>query len=158
MTPLPEPLSQVYDYDPLNRLLTASEGSNWSQTYDYCSNPFGNRAVAPGSTILSVGLTPQICTAFDPATNRLTNSAYDNAGNLTTDATSRTMTYDGENRQTSFTTPGQPIVYYSYDGEGRRVKKTEGGLLGSLLQSTQPRDHRRPAERSADHLGMVAPT
>ena len=51
-------LSQSYGYDPLNRLLTASEGSNWSQTYDYCSNQFGNRAVTPGSTILAAGLTP----------------------------------------------------------------------------------------------------
>jgi RHS repeat-associated protein len=49
-------------------------------------------------------------------------SVYDGAGNQTADAQSRTFTYDAESRQTTFNgTVGQ----YFYDGDGRRVKKTD---------------------------------
>src|SRR5262249_50377044 len=36
-------MSQTYGYDALNRLISASEGSTWSQTYAY--DRYGNRAV-----------------------------------------------------------------------------------------------------------------
>jgi len=49
-------------------------------------------------------------------------SGYDGSGNQTSDAQSRTFTYDAENRQLTFNTnAGQ----YFYDGDGRRVKKID---------------------------------
>jgi RHS repeat-associated protein len=130
-------LTQTYSYDPLNRLQTASEDGSpsWTQTYDI--DRCGNRAVRSGSYIptANIGLTPLSAnstdfSAFNQATNRLSNTIqaqssvqYDAAGNLTRDAAGRTMAYDAENRLVNFNSgAGQ----YSYDGEGRRVKKLDG--------------------------------
>ena len=156
-------LTQNYTYDPLNRLKTAAEGSNWSQTYDI--DRYGNRAVSAG-TILAAGLTPASLSHFDPGTNRLLNSGYDSAGNLTTDGTNRTITYDAENRQASFTTPGQATVYYSYDGQGQRVKKTVSGqdtlfvynVLGQLVADYSeqgPQGTRGTLYLTSDHLSST---
>jgi RHS repeat-associated protein len=68
-------------------------------------------------------LTPQSQGAVSAATNRLTASTYDDAGNQTVDGQDRTFAYDAENRQIKFNgTAGQ----YFYDGDGHRVKKIEG--------------------------------
>jgi RHS repeat-associated protein len=72
-------------------------------------------------------LTPQSAfagdlSAFNASNNRLVASLYDAAGNQTSDAQNRTFAYDAENRQITFNgTAGQ----YFYDGDGRRVKKTD---------------------------------
>ena len=70
---------------------------------------------------------------------------YDSAGNLTTDtysATAVTRVYDAENRMTSETQANSYVAgSYSYDGDGRRVKRVVGnietwqvyGLGGGLL-------------------------
>src|SRR6185369_16041139 len=68
-------------------------------------------------------LTPTSGGAFNTANNRLVSpSGYDSAGNLTTDFQGRSFEYDGENRQTKFNTTAG---LYFYDGDGRRVKKTD---------------------------------
>jgi YD repeat-containing protein len=54
--------------------------------------------------------------------NRLASSTYDAAGNQTQDAAGRSFTYDAENHQTSF---NGSAAFYSYDGDGRRVRKTD---------------------------------
>jgi RHS repeat-associated protein len=126
-------MTQSYEYDALNRLSSASEGPAWSQTYD-CDR-YGNRAVRVGSYIPTPVLTPLSAnstdfSAFNQSTNRLSNTiqaqsfiTYDTAGNLTKDAANRSMTYDAENRQLNLNSgAGQ----YSYDGDGRRVKKIDG--------------------------------
>jgi len=157
-------LTQSYGYDPLNRLLTAAEVGNWSQTYEY--DPYGNRCVTPASYMQASALTPQALSHFNASNNRLVGSGYDLAGNLTTDATSRTFAYDAENRQTSVTTPGQGTVTYSYDGEGRRVKKTQGGqdtfyvynVLGQLAAEFSAQGPQGPGGTlylTADHLGST---
>jgi len=115
-------ISQAYTYDALNRLQTANEGGGaiWSQTYGY--DRYGNRWVSNSFGYTLSSLTPQSQGAFNAANNRLFASVYDGAGNQTTDSQSRTFTYDGENRQTTFNgTVGQ----YFYDGDGRRVKKID---------------------------------
>ncbi|MFY9571566.1 MAG: RHS repeat-associated core domain-containing protein, partial [Blastocatellia bacterium] len=128
-------LTQSYEYDEVNRLLSASENGSpaWSQTYDY--DRYGNRAVRNGSYIpmTNIGLTPQSTSstdfsAFDQQTNRLKqatfpNVLYDGAGNLARDQASRTFAYDGENRQTSY---NNGAVTYTYDGDGRRVTRVIG--------------------------------
>ncbi len=112
--------TQFFDYDRADRLYTAFEPGGWSQTYDY--DRWGNRAVT--GTLIDPVLTPGTLLAFDPATNRRMSyyGSYDNSGNERRDPLGRPSTYDGENRQTSFAG-----TTYSYDGEGRRVRKTESG-------------------------------
>jgi RHS repeat-associated protein len=118
-------MSQSYAYDSLNRLSSASETGGWTQTYDY--DRYGNRAVRAGSYIPNASLTPQSAfagdlSAFNASNNRVVASLYDAAGNQTSDAQNRTFAYDAENRQITFNgTAGQ----YFYDGDGRRVKKTD---------------------------------
>ena len=105
---LPAPLAQTYSYDGVNRLLSAAETGSWSRTYGY--DAFGNRWVDAANEAL-VMATPTAQGQFNPATNRLTKSfdnvalpgtPYDAAGNLTSHPYIGTMTYDAENRQTSF--------------------------------------------------------
>jgi YD repeat-containing protein len=70
----------------------------------------------------------------DPSNNRFLENQYgdankeyeyDLAGNLTRDAEGRRFLYDAENRQTEVRdSSGAVVAYYSYDGDGRRVKKT----------------------------------
>jgi RHS repeat-associated protein len=63
----------------------------------------------------------------DQTTNRYAagqgSILYDSAGNVTRDFNGHTFAYDGENKQTSYDN-GQAA--YSYDGDGRRVKKVSG--------------------------------
>ena len=124
-------MTQSYGYDALNRLSSASEGPAWSQTYD-CDR-YGNRAVRVGSYIPTPALTPQSVnstdfSAFSQSTNKIIRSGfgYDSAGNLTSDPTTaaNAMVDDAENRQISYTKTGVTTTY-SYDGDGRRVKKVD---------------------------------
>ena len=124
-------MTQSFGYDALNRLSSASEGPAWSQTYD-CDR-YGNRAVRVGSYIPQSQLTPQSTsptdfTAFNQSTNKIVRSGfgYDAAGNLTSDPTTaaNAMIYDAENRQISYT-KASVTTTYSYDGDGRRVKKLD---------------------------------
>ena len=125
-------VTQSYGYDGLNRLISASEGTSWTQTYDY--DRYGNRAVRAGSYMPQPQLTPQSASptdlsAFNANTNRiaLAGFGYDVSGNLTSDptTTANAMAYDSENHLTSYTKSGVTTRYF-YDGDGRRVKKTDG--------------------------------
>ena len=69
---------------------------------------------------------------ISPNTNRITSTGYsfDAAGNTTRDAEDRKFTFDAENKQTKAEslTPGTNTVTgtigeYSFDGDGKRVKK-----------------------------------
>jgi RHS repeat-associated protein len=126
-------MTQSYGYDALNRLSSASEGPAWSQTYD-CDR-YGNRAVRIGSYIPQPQLTPPSSsptdfTAFNQSTNGMAvvGFGYDSAGNLTSDPTTNAngIVYDAENRQVSYTKAGVTTTY-TYDGDGRRVKKADTG-------------------------------
>jgi RHS repeat-associated protein len=55
--------------------------------------------------------------------NQISGYTYDAAGNMTTNPGVGTYTYDAENRMTA--TAG---VTYTYDGDGKRVKKSSGKL------------------------------
>jgi YD repeat-containing protein len=125
---------QDYTYDGLNRLGGVTEwnkntlGPNvgWAQTYGY--DRFGNRWV-PTSSIQNVDThEPTFETNFDTMTNRRSGLVYDAAGNLLQYAP-YTLTYDAENRLVSMTGPSNVTGTFTYDGLGRRVKKswTSGG-------------------------------
>jgi RHS repeat-associated protein len=126
-----QPLTQTYSYDELNRLASVTEiggGNNWSQTFAY--DRFGNRAVTSGY-VAPGGTTPQSLSDFNPGTNRLTNRGYDSSGNVTNEA-GYTYSYDPENHLLGYVyTPPSgsgSTGSYSYDGDGRRVKKTAGSV------------------------------
>lgn len=117
-------LTQSYSYDELNRLEVAQErkGSveQWKQSFLY--DQYGNRRfdTAQGKTTSGLeGLNPTI----SAVNNRISKAGYqyDAAGNMTKDEADHTYQYDAENRLKSF--DGGVGAVYTYDGEGRRVKK-----------------------------------
>jgi RHS repeat-associated protein len=125
--------SQTYDYDALNRLTCATEttgpspaGScsaqnSWRQTYGY--DRFGNRWVESSSGFNFVDVHEFSTEDFiDKTTNRVVGQVYDPAGNLTT-YSPWSMTYDAENRMTSLSSAGNGNSTFTYDGNGRRIKK-----------------------------------
>lgn len=164
-------LGQSYDYDLRNRLTTFSEsvtaggagGGNWTETngYDRWSNRW--------ATGTYVGTrTPSSSAQIDAATNRVTQTAsgavtYNAAGNLTEHTGWGTFTYDAENRLVASGT-----ATYVYDGEGRRVKKSDGATTtyyvydgaGSLMAeyggSANPVGGTRYV--TVDHLGSTRVT
>lgn len=134
--------TQKYDYDELNRLQRVYDGSSsnptWQQRYLY--DRFGNRTIEQANT--SAGLNS---TQFDRtemySTNRIyapgdtalpmpqRRMQYDAAGNLTFDNYTGQggRSYDAENRMTLAFGNGFS-QFYSYDGEGNRVKRTVNGV------------------------------
>ena len=132
--------NQAYTYDALNRLNTAAEsgsGAAWSQTYAY--DRYGNRRVTAGAAHGSnQALTPQSTADIAAGTNRLAGTkgvntvSYDAAGNLKADWAANAFKYDGDNRLVAFDAPlgTDSDTAYSYDGEGRRVRKVVGGSSG----------------------------
>jgi len=120
-------LAQTYEYDDLNRLKSIEEPgtTSFKQTYDY--DAWGNRWI---DTTNSYGLTiPSVPTSSSWYTskNRLlyTAQSYDRAGNLRK-LDPFTANYDMENRMTDISSPSNGSASFSYDGEGRRVRKTVG--------------------------------
>jgi RHS repeat-associated protein len=135
---------QGYGYDALNRLMSATETFNsaqqWQQNYDY--DRFGNRAVRNNSYLPSPRQTPtssspsDLSFLYNQANNRITATSdyqYDSAGsgNMTSMPNmfsgADAMAYDAENRQKSYTPAGGGTTNYTYDGDGRRVKKAVPG-------------------------------
>jgi RHS repeat-associated protein len=148
--------TQSYSYDALNRLSSASETSAAAWTQSFAYDRWGNR------TIDASGTSNAPATQFDArelaATNRLyapddldyPNPAdsrrrmrYDAAGRLVYDSYTGagTRTYDAENRMTSAQTNASQSAAYTYDADGKRVKRNTGagevwqvyGLGGELL-------------------------
>jgi RHS repeat-associated protein len=92
----------------------------------------------------------------------LTGFGYDAVANLTGDPTSTTMSYDAENRQTSYTKSG--TTNYAYDGGGRRVTKATGGattvfvynIAGQLIaEYGGPATNGGTSYLTTDHLGST---
>lgn len=123
--------SQNYCYDTVNRILKAETTSTsgtycWGEQYGY--DAWGN--------LLSItAITPQYngCSQESgfsntmSASNQIVGFCYDAAGNLLAQSappcSSPTYTYNAENELTS--TAG---VTYTYDGDGKRVEKSNGKL------------------------------
>ena len=137
--------SQTYTYDELNRLATAQEGAAWVQNFDY--DRYGNRSLVAGTTFpspLNAENNPVIKTInnrINAATAGQTSVTYDNAGNLTTDIAAHPLTYDAENRQVKYNGGGGVAggVTFSYDGDGRRVKKVTPTLTTTWVYNIDGR-------------------
>ena len=184
--------TQVFTYDALNRLEAAEETAGavtaWRQVYVY--DRFGNRRLEPARTTTPKLTTPgqtALPAVANPALQTLTNRiaedqdddgdkeyAFDEAGNLTCDpqacapAAAPTPFYgfDAENRMVAvgggFEAGG---TSYSYDGDGRRVKKaTYDGeatvfvynAAGRLVAEYSNRaEHNGTRYLTQDHLGST---
>jgi len=164
--------TQTYTYDSYNRLYTSTEktgaNTNWSEAFNY--DIYGNRWVA--QVPAPVGITLSAWTVqsnfYNPLTNQIVNNnnfGYDNAGNQTK-INPYAVTYDVENRQTGFTSTGNGSATYTYDGDGRRVTKTTGGVTttyvydaaGDLAAEYSSQPPSMPCQTcylTTDHLGST---
>jgi len=112
----------AYTYDDFNRLASATQSGQpaYTDVYDRYGNRWKqlyNGACTAGSTF---------CATFD-GNNHNNNGllVYDAAGNVTQDNMHH-YGYDGENRLVSV--DSGTTAAYVYDAEGKRVRKTTGGL------------------------------
>ena len=104
-----------YQYDSLNRLITAAtaDQSQWGLAFDY--DGFGNRL----SQTVTQGSAPPMTVAVDQATNRVAG-AYDANGNMT-NVNGFALGYDNENR---LLTAGTDT--YDYAPDNKRIYKMSG--------------------------------
>lgn len=116
---------QTYEYDGLNRLTSAREGSGPNWRRDFGHDSFGNMWVSVATGIPVNPAMPTQQSQIEAATNRLAGISYDEAGNQRGIAPS-VATYDAENRMMTDRVEILSDVYertYFYDGLGRRVRK-----------------------------------
>ncbi|PYV68508.1 MAG: hypothetical protein DMG96_36250 [Acidobacteria bacterium] len=118
----------TFIYDVLNRIATAQTGGtdctvmqngltkNWGNSYQI--DRWGN---VTGKTVTKCSA--ENLTAASNNKNQINGYCYDAAGNLLgpTACPNTTYSYDAENRLT-----GTAGWTYTYDGDGKRVKKTNG--------------------------------
>ena len=135
-----------YGYDGYNRLQYTSAGNN-SRYYTY--DPWGNLLRTDGLIGGSVQPLYTINIAMTggygggaPLTNRILNvqengqtlaHTYDAAGNLTNDG-QKSYSYDAAGRMTSVN--GGALGTYGYSGDGKRVRKVEGGATTYYVNSS----------------------
>jgi len=133
---------QNYSYDSLNRLKSATETINstesWKQTFVF--DRYGNRNFDEVETTTLPkscmdGSNPVMCAAdrkiYNPSVNQNNNRlnasedySYDSSGNTTNDPQGRVFRYDGENKQYEVRNSANEIIgQYFFDGNGKRIKK-----------------------------------
>jgi RHS repeat-associated protein len=127
--------NQTYTYDSLNRLSYAEEIVNseqyWEQGFKY--DRYGNRRFdEPNTSTIEKECDDLVCEAHLPqinptinSNNQLNGSYYDESGNVIGDAWDREFSYDAEGRMTDAIESGPTVGQYTYDGDGRRVKKRD---------------------------------
>src|SRR6266511_3878208 len=126
------PQRDDYTYDALNRVSSFTEaqmnsGGQWtlnvaSQNFSY--DRFGNRQITSATGGVN-NYNPTYDTTKN--NNRIVGLGYDAAGNITSDPmTGGLMTYDPEHRMLTATNGGLSGSY-TYDADGRRVRRITGG-------------------------------
>lgn len=124
------PIIQIYTYDHLNRLKSATESLNgvqqWKQTFSI--DRFGNRRFDANNTTTLGSCPASICNpSFDITKNQFAPAdgyTFNEEGSLTINPEGQTFIYDAENRQIQVNNSATQMVdYYGYDGNGKRVKK-----------------------------------
>lgn len=131
-------MQQNYAYDGLNRITFVGEyingsGATQSGAQNYSHDRWGNHTI--NATTWGTGINNKQFTV-DAATNRLGVPSgqsgvmqYDAAGNLVNDTYTSygSRTFDGENRMlTAWDSSGGQSIY-TYDGNGRRVRRQSSG-------------------------------
>jgi RHS repeat-associated protein len=117
--------SWTYTYDPFNRLIGSNQ-NNGQSVYNYVYDIAGNRWQQNGQYSLIATFTGNNTTN----NNRIDGRSYDADGNLLNDGT-HNYTYDAENRLTQV--DAGATATYIYDVDGRRVRKTVGGVSVDYL-------------------------
>jgi RHS repeat-associated protein len=107
--------NQTYTYDNVNRLASGRDTSHWGESYTY--NSSGDLY----QTTPMSGLAGNSWSVTAYNSNRLSNLAYDSAGEVATDQFSNSYSYDGEGHVLSVGSNA-----YVYDADGSRVKKSGG--------------------------------
>lgn len=169
------PLIQTYTYDKLNRVKSAQETSNstqtWKQTFNY--DRFGNRTFDVNNTTTPDSQQNQ--NIFNPSISETNNRfntvqgyAYDATGNVTQDPQDQTFIYDADNMQTEvkMTSTSATKARYEYDGGGKRVKKIDYinnqetifvynaiGQLVAEYQTNYQAGNTRTSYLTSDYLG-----
>jgi RHS repeat-associated protein len=107
----------TYQYDSLNRLISAAGSSGWGDSYGY--DPFGNLL----SKTVTAGSAPTLSINVNPGSNRLDGSGdtYDVNGNAATSPSGQTLGYDSENRVIEASVSGSSYVQYAYDLQNKRI-------------------------------------
>jgi RHS repeat-associated protein len=125
--------SQNYEYDGFNRLTCVTENTTnvpagtcamqntWWQQYQY--DRFGNRWVGAREGLTNNAQEFTAEGEINKTNNRLTGVTYDAVGNPVTYAPWGGLTWDAENRLLSMTSTSNGNSYFTYDAEGRRIKK-----------------------------------
>jgi RHS repeat-associated protein len=125
--------SQSFTYDALNRLATAQTNATfataptkcWGEQFTY--DPWANFLSITGSGSPYTGCTQEGLSTTATTKNQISGFCYDAAGNLLAQSAPPcpvpAYTYNAENQLVS--TAG---VTYTYDGDGKRVKKSNGKL------------------------------
>ncbi len=114
---------RTYTYDSVNRLSAMSSSNDPSACtgIQWVYDAWGNRRDQNNTG----GNCGQFHNTFSQNNNRMDGYSYDANGNMLNDST-RSYTYDAENRITSVSQGGTQIALYLYDAEGRRVSKVAG--------------------------------
>jgi RHS repeat-associated protein len=100
----------TYQYDSVNRLISATSSASWGENYGY--DAFGSLV----SKAPTAGSPPTLSIAVNPANNQIVGQTYDGNGNELSAPAGGSLTYDSENRL--LTAPG---VQYGYDSSNKRV-------------------------------------
>lgn len=130
--------SQTFTYDALNRVATATASTYatspthcWGESFGY--DTWGNFLSIGVASSAYTGCTQESLSVTASAQNRISTSGYtyDTAGNMTAGPpTGTTYTYNAENQMTQAATSS--ATGYVYDGDGKRVEKTAGGVPSKL--------------------------
>jgi RHS repeat-associated protein len=149
-------LSKVYTYDGLNQLAGFQRGTLNSTKDGISGTVARNQSWDPDAlgNFESVTTNGTAQTRTHNKQNELTGVGsntltYDNNGNLTTDETGRTFTYDAWNRPIAV----NGTIHYAYDALGRRVREGTTLLLYTpAWQVVEERDWREPTTYRARYV------
>ena len=114
----------TYQYDSLNRLLSATSTQSWSETYGF--DGFGNLLSKTGT-----GGAPTLSQSVTASSNHIVGQSYDSNGNQTSGPLG-SVSYDAENRVASVSSAG---VQYAYDSRNKRIWSStlSGGNLTQIF-------------------------
>jgi RHS repeat-associated protein len=117
--------SQSFTYDLLNRIATAQTSATtgtkcWGEAFSY--DAWGNLLTIGGAAGYT-GCSQESLTTTATTKNQISGNVYDASGNMTSIPGVATYTFNAESELTA-----AAGVTYTYDGEGRRVQKSNGKL------------------------------
>jgi RHS repeat-associated protein len=132
--PINSAANQIYQYDSLDRLVSAQTGSPVAHIQQFFYDDVGNR-----QNVTSDGAATNY--SYNATDNRLQAMAGAVAASYLNGATSLAFTYNNANRLAAVQSNGTPLAAYAVNALGQRISKTVGGVstrfvydeLGHLL-------------------------